>query len=509
MDLLSELLTAGRIPWRRWDEARATRDGRPWLVFAGTALDHWSSRLAAELNAGHEIAAALAEVFTCVVVEVASEPGPAARIQQALALTAAADGWPAVAVCTPDGQPFGALPWRPLPDLAQRLLAAAEAWLTNPGDCLADASRLTAAWAARRQPAQGRPVVPGLILDAAEAAAMELADPLAGGFGPAPRTAEPALWGFLIARAARTEAPFALSQQLERSLAALVAGCVHDHFGGGFFRGCADPGWQQPFCEKSLAVQAHTAGLLLIAADRLGRAVWRDVALRALDFTVGSLRLADGSYAHGLHADSPAAPGRWEEGVCYRWTIDEVAAVVGEEGADLIHRRFGLPGIPGLGETLDQAGTRRLPELVQRLAVARSERAQPRRDATVLADEQGLIAWTLEQAGMIDVLPPLTGNDPWTGRALAARWRRTGIPEPRALAIGDTAWDEDSLDPPGGLAPVAVHAHLALDLADLTGDAAWRQRAAAAVANAGDRLRAAPLAGAGLLSVLDRLVAEA
>ena len=505
MSLLRELLAAGRIPWRSWDESRANAEDRPWLVFAGTTLDHWSSRLAAELNAGHEIAAALAEVFTCVVVEVASEPELAARIQQALALTAEADGWPAVAVCTPDGQPFGALPWRPLPDLAQRLLAAAEAWLTNPADCLADARRLSAAWAARRQPAQGRPLVPGLLLDAAESAAMELADPLAGGFGPAPRTAEPALWGFLIARAARAEAPFALGQQIERSLAALVAGRAHDHLGGGFFRGCADASWQEPFCEKPLAVQAHTAALLLTAAERLGRAVWRDVALRALDFTVGSLRLADGSYAHGLHADSPAAPGRWEEGACYRWTIDEVAAVVGEDGADLIHRRFGLPGIPGIGETLDPAGARRLPELVQRLAVARSERAQPRRDATVLADEQGLIAWTLELAGMIDVLPPLTGTDPWTGRALAARWRRTGVADPRALAIAEALGDEDSLDPPGGVAAVAVRAHLALDLAELTGDPAWRQRAAAAVATAGDRLRAAPLAGAGLLGVLDRL----
>lgn len=501
MSLLIDLLRQGTIPWIGWDDARRLQDERPRLVLTGTSLDHWSSRLAAELNADAEVSGALAELFVCVAVDAAADPGPAALVQHALALTAESTGQPAIAVCTPVLAPFGALPWRPLPDLAQRLLGAAEAWHLRREDCLADAAGIDRAWRALRAPATGKPVNPALLLDAAESAAMEAADSLEGGFGPAPRTAEPALWGFLVARAARAEAPLALTRQVERSLAALCAGAAHDHLGGGFFRGTSDAGWREPMCEKRLADQAQLALLLLDAADGLGNPVWRDVALRALQFAIGALRLPDGSYAHGLHADSPAAPGRWEEGACYRWTLEEVEAVIGVEGAELVARRFGLPGIPGVGEPVTSP---RLAELVHRLAVARAERPQPRRDGSVYAEEQGMIALALERAGLSDALPPLTGDDPWTGRALAARWRRTGTIEPRVLEIAAMERDDD-LDPAGSVSAVAVLAHLRLDVAGITYDAAWKDMAQAQIGRSRDRLRSAPLACAGLLTVVERM----
>ena len=504
MSLLLELLAAGPIAWSSWSGRPAGAE-RPLLVFAGTALDHWSSQLAAELNADREVAGAFSELFVCVAVDVAAEPELAARLQHALQLTAGSTGWPAVALCTPDGAPFGALPWRPLRDLAQRVLSAAETWHAAPADCLADAARLTAAWAAVHAPASGRPLNATLLLDAVEAAAMEAADPLEGGFGPEPRTAEPGLWSFLIARAARPEAPFALVQQVERSLAALCAGAAHDQLGGGFFRGCSDAAWREPLCEKRLTDQAQIAVLLLTAAQRLDKPLWREVALRTLDFTVGTLRLADGTYAHGLHADSATAPGRWEDGACYRWSEEQAAEILGAAGAALIAKRFGLPGVPGVGEPLSAAESAQLPDLVLRLAVARSERPQPRRDGSVYAAEQGQIAYALELAGLHEHLPPLSGSDPWTGCALAARWRRTGVRDEAALTIAATDPTGD-IDQPGQLASTAVLAHLRLDLADLTGDTAWRAAATTLIDRARDRLRTAPLACAGLLSVVDRLV---
>ena len=496
MSLLIELARQGTIPWRlRADPT----DPRPLLLLVGTALDHWSSRLVAELNAAPELSAALAELFSCILVDAAHESQLAAVAQHALRLTNGEAGVPVLAVCTPHGQPFGALPWRPIGDLATRLLAAAEAWHLQRADCLADAARISRAWEALRQPASGKP-----LLEAAEAAAIEIADPLEGGFGPPPRTVEPALWEFLIVRAARPDAPFALQAQLERSLTALVAGQLHDHIGGGFFAGCATADWQQPFCHKPLATQAQLALLLFAAGERLGKPLWHDVGLRTLDFVVSSLRLDHGAYAHGLHADSPAAPGRWEQGAVYQWTVEQAAAVVGAEGSTLLAERFALPGIPGLGAPLADA---RLPALVQRLAVARAERPQPRRDDAVIAAEQGLIACALARAGLFDFMPPLAGDDPWTGRALAAIWRHTGTPEPRALAIAAAETLDEDLDPAGGQSTAAVRTHLCLDLAEVTGDSAWRERAAARIVGARDRLRAAPLAAAGMLTCLERLEA--
>ncbi len=531
MSLLIELLREGPLAWSTSAALEQAQCDRPRLVFAGSALDHWSSAWAAALNADHVLAAALGEIFSCVAIDVAAEPKLAARIQHALQLTTGASGWPVMAVCTPTGEVFGALSWRPLHEVTRILLEAAEAWHRRPDDCAADAARIAAAWHAVHQPSSGRPLHvthAELLLDAAEAAAMAIADPLAGGFGPAPRTAEPALWGFLVQRAGRDQAPLALVQQVERSLAALCAGAAHDHVAGGFFAGCSDAAWSAPQCAKGLADQALIADLLLTASDRLGNPLWRTVALRAMQFTCNALRGDDGQFAHGLHADSPAAPGRWEEGACYRWTIRDVAEVIGESGAALIGRRFALPaeedaaGFLAVGEALTAAEQRRLPELVNRLAMARAERPQPRRDEVRYPVEQAQLAVVIERVAVSDpsfvdiadgLLPALMAHpSAWAGRALVARWRRTGQPQPWALTCaeagaGSGAHAEertDDFDPRGGLSTSAVLAQLYCDLADMTGDQQWLTRADQLVSVARDRLRSAPLACAGLLSVLDR-----
>ncbi len=510
-------LCGGIHPWTRWaDDSQV--DARPRLVFVGEALDHWSSALAASLQADVALRTALSEVFVCLAVDAAAEPGVAAQMQHALHLTSGTSGWPLLALCTPAKMPFGATPWRRAHDLAHLLLQAAEAWHQRPDDCLADAQRIAAGMQALCAPPAhtAKPLRAALLLEAAEATAMDAADTLEGGFGPPPRTAEPALWGFLIARAGRSEAPLSLTKQIEHSLAAVAAGAAHDHLAGGFFHGCDDTAWRQPRCAKRLVDQAQIALLLLDAADTLARPLWHDLALRTLSFAAHALRHDDGSFAHGLHADSPTAPGRWENGAVYRWSTTQVAAIIGEDGAQLVAQRFGLPAEPdevgylSVGAALSMAQQARLPALIQRLAVARSERPQPRRDDSIYAVEQAQMAYALERGGLCELadgmLPHLTGADPWTGRALAARWRRTGTPESRALAIAEYEW-MDAVDPAGGLSAAAVLGHLRLDLAALTGDARWRDRALAQVDYARERLRAAPLACAGMLGVLERCTA--
>lgn len=524
MSLFLALLRTGPITWKRWgDDVGEQADQRPRLVLVGDALDHWSSALAATLNADVALSTALAEVFMCIGVDAAAEPAVAAQLQHALQLTSGTSGLPLIAVCTPNREPYGATPWRRAHDLAHLLLQAAEAWHQRPADCMADAQRIVAAARMLRlpAPATSKPVRATLLLDAAESAAIEAADSLEGGFGPAPRTAEPALWNFLIARAARSEAPLSLTKQVEHSLTALAAGAAHDHLAGGFFHGCEDAAWRIPRCAKRLTDQAQIALMLLDAAADLSlplsyppaQSVWYELALRTLAFAVDALRLPDGSFAHGLHADSATGPGRWESGAVYRWSTTQVAHIVGGDGARLIAQRFGLPaeedeaGYLAVGAALTAGEQTRMPAFIQRLHTARNERPQPRRDASVYAHEQAQIAFACERAGLTafadDLLPHLTGDDPWTGRALAARWLRTKAPEPRALAIAARD-NEDDLDPAGGVAPSAVLGHLRLDLAALTGDSTWRLRALEIVERARDRLRAAPLACAGLLGVLER-----
>lgn len=458
-DLLHAVLAGGTVSWRRWgaaalDEAR-DRD-LPLLVFCGAALDHWSAAMAAELAADREAGALIAELFVPVAAENAGDPALAVRVQQALALTADAAGWPACAFLTPAGRPFGACAFRPLRDrdrqigLVRILIDVATAWRERRADVEADAGRV-AAMCTELAAALGddRPTAPALTLGNAEAQAMAVADTLEGGFGPPPRHPAPTLLRFLIARCRREDAPLALARQVERTLAGLIAGAVHDQLAGGFHRACVDAAGREPLFEKRLADQAQLALALLDAGEAFGQRLYRDVAERTVRWCVQALRRADGTYARGLHADSRGADGAPAPGAASTWTLDELEAVLGADGAALVARRFGV-GETGrwalaVREPLADAEASRLPALLQRLAVARAEREPPPRDERLDAGAHGAL---LAAFARLRRLPDPDRGLLAAGRALFAvmrRWARAApfaAPDAHATAraTGDLAW---------------------------------------------------------------------
>lgn len=376
-------------------------------------------------------------------------------MQRALADASDAAGWPALALCLADGRPFGAAPYRPLRDrrngIARLLVDAAEAWAGQRPGIAAEAARLATPPPA---PAAGAP--PGeLHAAAAEAHAMAQADTLNGGFGPPPRHPSPALLGFLLARAARPDAPLPLIQQVERTCAALAAGAIHDHLGGGFFRACADAAWHQPFAEKRSRDSLHLALVLAQAAQTgLGgpSAPWRELALRATGWVLADCRRADGLIAHGLHADGPVGAGRWEEGAAYRWTRAQLDAVVGRDGGRILAARYGLddePRFPALRDHLAERDAARLGELVARWAVARRERPAHHRDGTAFAGDQGL---ALRACAACHALDP---DGPWRAAA-SDLWANLG-----AAAAAPPAWREED----GAPAPAAAGARAIARLA--------------------------------------------
>lgn len=444
MNLFRAVLDRGPLAWHRWgpDALREARErDLPLLVFCGDALDAWSAGMAGELIADREACDLIGEAFVPVAAEPLDDPALAARVQQALGATAGAAGWPACAVCTPDGLPFGAVPWRPIRDrereagLVRILVGVAEQWSGRRADCIADAERLRDLLRRLGQGfAEGRPLAPAMVLDAAEAAAMAVADPLEGGFGPAPRRLDPALLRFLVARAARADAPLALTKQVERTLAGLCASAVHDQLAGGFHRGSADAAGHEPFFAKRLADQAAMALVLFDADAAFGQRLYRDLAERTLHWCVHALRRADGTYAAGVHAASAAG-----DGAPYTWTLEQAAAVVGRDGAERIARRFGLDDTPralAVVAPLADDDAERLPALLQRLAVARAERPQPPRDERLDPGAHGALLAAFAHARR------LPGRDRALlahGRALFRTLRRWATRPPFAHGDGAVA----------------------------------------------------------------------
>ena len=530
----------------------------PRLILIGESLDRWSAAWAADLASDGEAHAALAALFRVQVVDAAEDPALARRAALVLALTGDAAGLPLALFCLPDGRPVGAVPWRPLrdqgktPGLLRTALEFAEAWHQQPEAVTADADHLERLADSLAAADTGPALRPGLVLEAAESAALEAANTLEGGFGPVPRRLDPALLEFLLGRCARADAPLGLVQQVERTFAALESGAAHDHLHGGFHRGCEDAAWSRPLAEKRLGDQAQLAVLLARASDVLDQPLHRTLARRALTWVLADLARGDGLFAHGRHAGPPQAPA----GAAYAWTPQGIADLVGDEGADVLCRRFGLaehdpdqPGFLAIRSPVEPATAKRLPELVNRLAAARTERAQPPRDPTARLEDQGtlllaLVALESEDpafATAADALAARLRSDP-----LPARWRADGhgegTPGPgelaavargllahhrarggsvvpaliralaeRAFAAVDAAGHVrlDERTPPAlsdtddgdGPSAAALLGHLALDL----GEPADLARANALVHAHRERLRRAPLALAGLLAVLDRV----
>lgn len=454
------------LEWLPWgDEAlERSREGElPVAVVLGEACDHWSGRLARELRADDEVRELLRECYVCVAAEPTDQPALAARVQQVLSLHGA-QGWPAVAVLLPGGAFVGAVPYAPLRDGAKRaglarvLLDLAQAWRDHRSDLereAAHAAGILAELGALGAEA-GLPA-PKLTLDRVEAAAMAVADELEGGFGPPPRFHQPALVGFLLARCSAPGCAPALRSQLQRGFDALLAGAVHDHLAGGFFRGATDAAWARPFCDKRLLDNAQLVDLLLSADAILGGERFRAAADGALGWCLGALGHADGGCVSGLLADSPGDGGVLIDGACYAWSEAAAAEIVGREGAELFARRYlcdergaldpeGEFRFPALRGEVAASERERLPAIVRRLAVARDERPQPARDERRRAGEQGLLLRALSRAAVRDDAPPA-----WREAALRTllvireqltvdgRLRASDIDDAGEAAMGDRA----------------------------------------------------------------------
>lgn len=541
--------------WMGWDRdggaaarAEARRRDVPICCFAAEAGDPAAARAARILAADREWVTLLEEGFVPATCDVAVDPASAQRFQGALLRRSGLAGWPAVAFVLPGGDCLGASPW---PDddprsVAPVATAVLDVWRCRRDDALADAADLEAAIA---DGPQDGPPPDELVFGAAEAAAIEAADRFEGGFGAPPRRAEVAILDFLCVRA-RSGAPPSVLATLRRALDALLAGAVHDHLGGGFFRGARDRAWELPRCDKRCADQAQLALLLFDAAEVCARPFYADAACAALGFALGELRLDDGTFAHALHGESHGAADAPVEGAYYAWCEDAVAEVVGERAATAFAGAY-LRGatigdgwhIPALRDRIDPDSD--LVTACARLAAARRDRPRPPRREIACADEQGMMlaalcraaaerpeeGWDAPAAALAARCPDFEdraaiadgealgaaqlGGLAWLARGHLAHHRLTGdatsakaarrcLGLARALRRTDGRLALEAGGTPAqaaddGLpAAAAVLARALLEAADLEPDAA--RDAAKVIAARGLALRAAPLACAGLLA---------
>ena len=483
------------VDWWEWgpdalEEAR--RRDVPVLLSVGYAACHWCHVMAHESFEDEATAAYMNEHFVNIKVDREERPDVDAVYMAATSAMTGSGGWPMTVVLDHEGNPFFAGTYFPdtprhgQPAFTQVLQALSEAWTQRRSEIGAVAENVRQHLTAVSGAAESA----GSWQVDAEAVVETLAgafDPMAGGFGGAPKFPPSMVLEFLR-RTARSAPGSELSRKashmIARTVSAMAGGGMYDQVGGGFARYTVDRGWVVPHFEKMLYDNAQLIGLYA----RLGTEHGDRAARESADWMIRELGTAEGGIASALDADSEGVEGKF-----YVWTPDELIEVLGAEDGAWAAEIFEVTeagtfeeGASTLQLRHRPDDTERLESVKARLLAAREERVRPSRDDKVVAAWNGLAISALVDAGL------LQGERRYVEAAVAAAellWR-VHVPSAEAARLLRVSRDGRAGTHAGVLEDYGCVAAGFLALVQATGDPIWLDRATALLDTALTHFRA-------------------
>jgi uncharacterized protein len=390
------------VEWRPWGDralARARELDRPLLLSVGYSACHWCHVMERESFEDPETAAYMNEHFVNVKVDREERPDVDALYMEAVQEISGQGGWPMTVFCDPDGVPFYGGTYFPpdegrgMPSFRMVMEAVTEAWQNRREELRERAPRVRerlGAVGAIEPAAEG----PGdALLEEAVAGMRAAADEERGGFGGAPKFPPSSALELLLARG--------VTEPVERTLDAMMAGGIHDQLAGGFARYSVDASWLVPHFEKMLYDNAQLARAYLHGWQALGHERYREVCERTLDWILAEMRGPEGGFFSALDADSEGEEGRF-----YVWTAEEIRALLGERAEEAI-AHYGVTEAGNFEgrNILHLAGGAAAPEpagieqIRRTLLEARSRRVRPGLDDKRIASWNALTLGALAEAG--------------------------------------------------------------------------------------------------------------
>jgi uncharacterized protein YyaL (SSP411 family) len=390
-------------PWGEDAFAAARAQDKPVLLSVGYSTCHWCHVMAHESFADPEVAELQNRLFVSIKVDREEHPGVDRVYMEALLALTGSGGWPMTVFLLPDGRPYFAGTYFPpqdrggLPAFRRVLLATAAAYRDRRPDLEATARELALALAPSRVGGTG--AAPSQE-DLAAASERILAgwDRSHGGLRGAPKFPQAPLLEFLQARWALRgdqEAGRAVRLTLRR----MAEGGIHDQLGGGFHRYSVDDRWGVPHFEKMLYDQAQLIPLYLHHWQMQRDEGALAAAVETAEFMVSGLGLPSGGFAAALDADSA---GR--EGLTYLWTREQLDSAGGDGWSEFwrldpgarVDGDFVLQAALPWGRLPPGAA-----EVRSRLLAERAERPQPQRDDKVVVAWNAQAASALAELGLL------------------------------------------------------------------------------------------------------------
>jgi len=444
------------VDWYPWGEdafVRAREENRPILLSVGYSACHWCHVMAHESFEDADVAGVMNELFVNVKVDREERPDVDAIYMEAVQALSGQGGWPMTVFLTPDGEPFYGGTYYPprathgRPGFVELMRAIDDAWRDRRDQIDQQARQLTDAIRANSAAQSADSAVGDEQIDAAIGGLMSAYDQEWGGFGSAPKFPQPSFSELLLHRSFDSNNPGILDAVVATA-AAMAAGGIYDHLGGGFARYSVERTWTVPHFEKMLYDQAGLVRLY----TRLWRAspdpAWAQVVDETVTYVMRELAHPEGGICSAEDADSEGVEGKF-----YVWSLREVETIAPEavewygvteggnfEGTNILRRRIGQSLLrPPAIEAARAA-----------LFEAREQRVRPGLDDKVLTEWNAMFLAALCEAAAT------FGRDDWAAaaglladrlpvrlRRADGRWMRAAGSRHLAVAA-DYAWVVDA-----------------------------------------------------------------
>ena len=319
------------VHWRPWGaEALAEAKSRdcPILLSVGYAACHWCHVMAHESFENADTANRMNELYVNVKVDREERPDIDHIYMTALHAMGEQGGWPMTMFLDPEGRPiYGGTYWPPeprwgRPSFRQMLELVADAWRTRRPKMEENGAALADHLARLSAPSPGRALTPDDLTKVGTACSARLTRSMAASAARlnSPTRRSSASSG---TRCSAGRDP-KFGEAVRALLAAMNAGGIYDHLGGGYARYSTDAEWLVPHFEKMLYDNAQILELLALVHARWPDPVFAERARETVGWIRREMRVAE-AFAASLDADQDG-----EEGAFYVWREEQIDAALGE-----------------------------------------------------------------------------------------------------------------------------------------------------------------------------------
>ena len=316
-------------------------------------------------------------------------------------------GWPLTIIMTPDQKPFFAGTYFPknsrynMPGLTDILYSIITHWKDNRSKLISTSESILSELDKYYEGESNNVKLTYKTLENGYNQLSRDFDKKHGGFGASPKFPTPHKIMFLL-RYYKTHNDIKALEMAEKTLDCMYKGGLFDHIGFGFSRYSTDNKWLVPHFEKMLYDNALLIIAYLEGYETTKNEVYKNVAVKALEYVFRELRSENGGFYCAEDADSEG-----EEGKYYVFNPLETLEVLGEEDGTYFNEYFDITengnfegkNIPNLIKNSDfEEDNVRVRDLSEKVLEYRSKRMKLHKDDKILTSWNGLMIAALGKA---------------------------------------------------------------------------------------------------------------